>query len=135
MHHRKSRRHRYHSNDRGYKSRDKIGEQIRQRSNSFRNGRGRNNIKIHQSAEKLAEKYNALAKEALSSGDNISSENYFQHADHFMRIIDSKNSNQNQDQNKIQVNEGTKLNDGYSSESNEITQNQSTEEKKNKNSE
>ena len=133
MHYRKSRRFRYQSNDRGYKSRDKIGEQIRQRSNSFRNGRGRNNIKIHQSAEQLAEKYNALAKEALSSGDNISSENYFQHADHFMRIIDSKNSNQNQ--NKIQNNEGTKLNDGYSSESSEIIQNKSTEEKKNKNSE
>ena len=133
MHHRKSRKFRYHSNDRGYKSRDKIGEQVRHRSNSFRNGRGRNNIQIHQSAEKLAEKYNALAKEALSSGDNISSENYFQHADHFMRIIDSKNSNQNQ--NKIQNNEGAKLNDGYSSESSEIIQNKSTEEKKNKNSE
>ena len=96
MHYRKSRRFRYQSNDRGYKSRDKIGEQIRQRSNSFRNGRGRNNIKIHQSAEQLAEKYNALAKEALSSGDNISSENYFQHADHFMRIIEDRNRNQNQ---------------------------------------
>ena len=133
MHYRKSRRFRYQSNDRGYKSRDKIGEQIGQRSNSFRNGRGRNNIKIHQSAEQLAEKYNALAKEALSSGDNISSENYFQHADHFMRIIDSKNSNQNQ--NKIQVNEGAKLNDGSASESSETIQNQSTEENKNKNSE
>ena len=133
MHYRKSRRFRYQSNDRGYKSRDKIGEQIRQRSNSFRNGRGRNNIKIHQSAEKLAEKYNALAKEALSSGDNISSENYFQHADHFMRIIDSKNSNQNQ--HKIQVNEGAKLNEGSASESSETIQNQSTEENKNKNSE
>ena len=133
MHYRKSRRFRYQSNDRGYKSRDKIGEQIGQRSNSFRNGRGRNNIKIHQSAEQLAEKYNALAKEALSSGDNISSENYFQHADHFMRIIDSKNSNQNQ--NKIQVNEGAKLNEGSASKSSETIQNQSTEENKNKNSE
>ena len=41
-----------------------------------------------QSAEKLFEKYNTLAKEALSSGDKTLSENYFQHADHFMRIID-----------------------------------------------
>ena len=133
MQHRRTRRFRHHSNDRGYRSRDTVGDQISLRSNSFSNGRGRNNLKPHQSAEKLAEKYNVLAKEALSSGDKILSENYFQHADHFMRIIDSKNSNQNQ--NKIQVNEGAKLNDGSASESSETIQNQSTEENKNKNSE
>ena len=37
----------------------------------------------------------SLAKEALSSGDRTLSENYFQHADHFMRIIDEKKINQN----------------------------------------
>ena len=36
---------------------------------------------------KLIEKYNDLAREALSNGDKILSENYFQHADHFMRIL------------------------------------------------
>ena len=36
---------------------------------------------------KLVEKYNNLAREALSSGDKILSENYFQHADHFKRIL------------------------------------------------
>ena len=36
---------------------------------------------------KLVEKYNNLAREALSSGDKILSENYFQHADHFTRIL------------------------------------------------
>ena len=45
-------------------------------------------------AEKLLEKYNALAKEAKSSGDETSYENYLQHADHFARIIDNKNRNQ-----------------------------------------
>ena len=43
---------------------------------------GRNN----HNAAKLIEKYNNLAREALSSGDKILSENYFQHADHFTRI-------------------------------------------------
>tara|TARA_B100000989_G_C19522494_1_gene464964 strand:+ start:1058 stop:1450 length:393 start_codon:yes stop_codon:yes gene_type:complete len=43
---------------------------------------GRNN----QNAAKLVEKYNNLAREALSSGDKILSENYLQHADHFSRI-------------------------------------------------
>ena len=36
---------------------------------------------------KLVDKYNNLAREALSSGDKILSENYFQHADHFTRIL------------------------------------------------
>jgi|TARA_B110000438_G_C15639456_1_gene574615 hypothetical protein len=45
------------------------------------------------SAEKLFEKYSNLAKEAMSSGDKTSSENYFQHADHYMRIIEDKNKN------------------------------------------
>ena len=44
---------------------------------------GRNN----QNAAKLVDKYNNLAREALSSGDKILSENYLQHADHFSRIL------------------------------------------------
>ena len=36
-----------------------------------------------------------MAKEALSSGDKILSENYLQHADHFERVVSYKNSNQN----------------------------------------
>ena len=48
------------------------------------------------SAEKLFEKYNSLAKEAMSSGDKTLAENYLQHADHFQRIIEDKNKNRNQ---------------------------------------
>ena len=56
---------------------------------------GRNN----QNAAKLVDKYNNLAREALSAGDKILSENYLQHADHFARIlklqeIDKGNSNE-----------------------------------------
>ena len=49
---------------------------------------GRNN----HNAAKLIEKYNNLAREALSSGDRILSENYFQHADHFTRIVQDQES-------------------------------------------
>ena len=35
----------------------------------------------------MVEKYNNLAREALSTGDKILSENYLQHADHFSRIL------------------------------------------------
>ena len=59
------------------------------------NGRAINNFRMIQSPEKLYEKYTALAKEAMSSGDKTLSENYLQHADHFMRIIDEKNKNRN----------------------------------------
>ena len=67
--------------------------QMRQRPNSFSNSQPRNNFRSTQSAEKLFEKYSALAKEAISSGDKTLGENYLQHADHFMRIIEDKNKN------------------------------------------
>jgi len=38
-------------------------------------------------AWRLAEKYNILAREALAQGDRIAAENYFQHADHFTRLM------------------------------------------------
>ena len=42
----------------------------------------RNPGKNNQNATKLIEKYTELAREALSNGDKILSENYLQHADH-----------------------------------------------------
>jgi hypothetical protein len=68
-----------------------------QRSSSFtNNGHSRNGFRPTQSPAKLLEKYNALAKEALSAGDKILSENYLQHVDHFERIVSSRNLNQNE---------------------------------------
>ena len=62
---------------------------------------GRNN----HNASKLIEKYSNLAREALSNGDKILSENYFQHADHFTRIMNEqesfKKSKFNQDNSEI----------------------------------
>ena len=52
----------------------------------------RNKPSRNKNASRLIEKYTTLAKEALSSGDKILSENYFQHADHFIRISDQKNT-------------------------------------------
>ena len=51
------------------------------------NFRTRNQWQNNQNASKLIEKYSSLAREALSNGDKILSENYFQHADHFARIL------------------------------------------------
>jgi len=49
----------------------------------------------NHNVSRLIEKYTTLAKEALSSGDKILSENYFQHADHFSRIQSIKKEQNN----------------------------------------
>jgi hypothetical protein len=72
------------------------GDQARMRSHSFSNGQIKNNFRQTLSAEKLLEKYNALAKDAMSGGDKTLSENYLQHADHYMRIVEEKNKFRNQ---------------------------------------
>ena len=54
--------------------------------NFQRKSPGRNN----HNAPKLIEKYNNLAREALSGGDKILSENYFQHADNFTIILNEQ---------------------------------------------
>ena len=88
---RKIRRFRHRSKNRSHQRHSNNG-QASIRHNSFVNAQ-RNIFRSTQSAEKLFEKYTSLAKEALSSGDKTLSENYLQHADHFMRIIEDKNKN------------------------------------------
>ena len=93
MFQRKTRRFRRRQNGRNHMSHANGGSQIRMRPKSFSNDQSRNNFRTSLSAEKLFEKYSSLAKEAMSSGDKTLSENYLQHADHFMRIIEDKNKN------------------------------------------
>ena len=95
MRHRRQKRFRHRSNGRNNMVHFNGAKQTRLGSVKFLHDRGRNGFKPHQSAEKLMEKYSALAKEALSSGDRILSENYLQHVDHFKRIIDEKNLSRN----------------------------------------
>ena len=44
-------------------------------------------VKIRGTAAHIAEKYMSLARDALASGDMITAESYFQHAEHYNRII------------------------------------------------
>jgi len=46
-------------------------------------------VKIRGTAQHIAEKYAALARDAQSSGDRVIAENYLQHAEHYNRIIAS----------------------------------------------
>ena len=52
------------------------------------------NHRNFHNASRLIEKYNNLAREALSNGDKILSESYFQHSDHFVRVQNEKEKNQ-----------------------------------------
>ena len=84
------RRNNFRRNDRGFKSngnRPKFVSNLNN-ENFQRKIPGRNN----HNASKLIEKYNNLAREALSNGDKILSENYFQHADYFTRVLNEQES-------------------------------------------
>ena len=83
------RRNNFRRNDRNFKGsgdRPKFGSNYSNNENFKRKSPGRNN----HNAPKLIEKYNDLAREASSNGDKILSENYLQHADHFMRILNEQ---------------------------------------------
>ena len=103
------RRSNFRRNERNFKSngdRNKFNNSFSTSENFQRKSPGRNN----HNAPKLIEKYNNLAREALSTGDKILSENYFQHADHFMRILNEKGiqrkmSFKNKDLETIETNE------------------------------
>ena len=105
-----NRRNNFRRNDRNFKSnsdRSKFGTNFSSNENFQRKAPGRNN----HNAPKLIEKYNNLAREALSSGDKILSENYFQHADHFTRILsEQQNFKKAQISSKFEENKDSTLN-------------------------
>lgn len=70
----------------------------RNNNNNNNNRRGQNpmtrvyesngpDIKIRGTASHIAEKYLQLARDARSSGDPVAAENYYQHAEHYFRLI------------------------------------------------
>ena len=78
---------------------------IQNGSNFMRKSPGRNN----HNAPKLIEKYSDLAREALSNGDKILSETYYQYAEHFIRILGEKDSMLNKNQ-EIKINNSSNEN-------------------------
>ena len=104
-----NKRSRYRSNGERNFKRNGENQSFSNSINFQRKSPGRNN----QNAPKLIENYTDLAREALSNGDKILSENYFQHADHFIRIQGEKEKNRivqnslnkTSNENKIEVEE------------------------------
>ncbi len=116
-----NRRNNFRRNDRNFKNngdRQKFGSNFSNNENFKRKAPGRNN----HNAPKLIEKYNDLAREALSNGDKILSENYLQHADHFTRILNERESFR-KEKSAILKNEGNTDKSNSSSESNENSDN------------
>ena len=101
-----NKRGRFRSNDRNYK---RNGETSQFSSNYSSNSNFQRNLpsRNNHNAPKLIEKYNDLAREALSNEDRILSENYLQHADHFTRILAEKEnlklSKEEDNKNTIEV--------------------------------
>ena len=80
---------------------NRLNPELGNRENGYRRKNNRNNGNV----DKLILKYNELAREALSNGDKILSENYYQYADHFLRIsIEQKEKQKEKIQNSIETN-------------------------------
>ena len=94
-----NRKHRFKSNnDRNFRRRPINSHKNQNEFNSNIDFKHRNPGRNNQNAAKLIDKYNNLAREALSSGDKILSENYLQHADHFSRVLSIQEINKNSDE-------------------------------------
>ena len=76
---------------------EKINTDFSNVSNFKRKNQSRNNLNL----PKLIEKYTNFAREALSNGDKIQSENYLQHADHFTRIQAEKENIKKSETNNV----------------------------------
>lgn len=72
-------------------------------------------VKIRGNANTIVEKYLTLARDAQSSGDRITAENYLQHAEHYQRILNSFATNDRPD-NRDAANRGDDQSDASDSD-------------------
>jgi hypothetical protein len=116
-----NRRNNFRRSSRNFKSNgdsSKFGSNFSNNENFKRKAPGRNN----HNAPKLIEKYNDLAREALSNGDKILSENYLQHADHFTRVLNERESYRREKNLELKSGENELKNEELS-ENNELSKN------------
>ena len=119
---RNNRKNRFKSNgDRTFRKRSSNGHKINNDFNTHSEFRHRNPGRNNQNASKLVEKYNNLAREALSTGDKILSENYLQHADHFSRILISQELSKVTNTNNVIEQSFSKNDEGTNSDTEEIS--------------
>ena len=128
------RRNNFRRNDRSFKSnsdRPKFGSNFTNNDKFKRKAPGRNN----HNAPKLIEKYNDLAREASSNGDKILSENYLQHADHFTRVLNERESNRRERFSDNKSEENSNLSDATKTQNGEVSKGNLADLSKNDNEE
>ena len=76
-------------------------------------------VKIRGTANHVAEKYVQLARDAQASGDPVSAENYYQHAEHYFRMIAAAHEQFRQNQPSYYRPEGEPRDDSYQDSENE----------------
>src|SRR5215469_11678481 len=77
-------------------------------------------IKIRGTASHVAEKYVQLARDAQSSGDPVAAENYYQHAEHYFRLIAAVQEQFRQNQPNFYRPEGAAGNDTHGGGGNDM---------------
>ena len=107
--------------DRNYRKRNGNGHKINGEFNNNLDFKRKNPGRNNQYASKLIDKYNDLAREALSNGDKILSENYLQHADHFARILQSRELAKDLNSNSSETVKKTSENKNYTETNEEET--------------
>jgi len=116
------RRNRFKSNgDRNFRKRNGNGHRNNGEFNNSLDFKRKNPGRNNQNASKLIDKYNDLAREALSNGDKILSENYLQHADHFARILQSREIAKDLNSNSSDTFKKTSENKNYTENKEEET--------------
>jgi len=108
----------------------------RRRNNRRPGGNNGNNsesngpsIKVRGSSKQIYEKYISLARDAQSSGDNVLQESYFQHAEHYARILIESGKFEKQESLSDDKNSSEQSSNGQVSNSTGHTNNKSVEEK------
>ena len=81
------------------------GRNSGKRSQNSRGSGADNDGKIRGSAQQVLDKYLTLARDATSSGDRIAAEGYFQHAEHYHRVLNPDGGRPNNQQNRSRNNE------------------------------
>ena len=83
-------------------------------------------VKIRGNASHVAEKYTSLARDALSNGDTVMAENYYQHAEHYNRIVAAAQSQHNA--NRAEENQNPSADGSQTDVENSKAENSQTEE-------
>ena len=83
--------------------------------------------KIRGNVHQVIEKYQALARDAMTSGDRIEAENYFQHAEHYSRVLASNGEAKSKQTNGVKRGNGQDVVDSNTDSSDPVANGKASE--------